>query len=115
MVRSEIKTGVLTERQLEVLLRYIQHVVKFGYPPTMRELMTELDIRSTNGVRGHLAALERKGYLINTGGGARTLSPVHPKVTAAICTGVLNDLIQHVPDIEATVKALEAQFVVAFA
>lgn len=35
-----------------------------GYPPTIREIGTEFGIRSTNGVRYHLNALERGGFVV---------------------------------------------------
>jgi len=34
-----------------------------GYPPTLRELAQALHVKSPNGIRQQLTALERKGYL----------------------------------------------------
>lgn len=52
-----------TERQLEVLGFIYEHHKKKGYAPSIREIGSELSIRSTNGVNDHLKALERKGLL----------------------------------------------------
>lgn len=53
----------LTERQ-QALLQYIeQEVNTSGVPPSIRQIGTALGISSTNGVRAHLKALEKKGYI----------------------------------------------------
>jgi repressor LexA len=53
----------LTERQREILAFIVKETESRGFPPTIREIGEEMDIRSTNGVNDHLKALERKGYL----------------------------------------------------
>lgn len=54
----------LTERQ-EQILRFIRDFVQqSGYPPTLREIAKEFNLSSTFGVKRHLDALEKKGYLI---------------------------------------------------
>lgn len=53
----------LTQKQGEVL-RYIAEVVRQqGYPPTLREIGERFGISSSNAVRAHLRALEKKGYI----------------------------------------------------
>lgn len=52
-----------TDRQLEVLREVAAFRGAFGTSPTVRELGEALDIKSTNGVKDHLVALERKGLL----------------------------------------------------
>lgn len=52
-----------TDRQIEVLREVAAFRDAFGASPTVRELGEALDIRSTNGVKDHLVALERKGLL----------------------------------------------------
>jgi hypothetical protein len=47
-----------------------------GIPPTTREIGTALGITSPNGVRGHLMALQKKGYLKSTPLKSRTLAVV---------------------------------------
>jgi repressor LexA len=54
----------LTERQKQILDFIVRESEARGFPPTIREIGEEMDIRSTNGVNDHLKALERKGYLL---------------------------------------------------
>src|ERR1700704_2956826 len=53
----------LTDRQKQILHFIVRESELKGFPPTIREIGEEMDIRSTNGVNDHLKALERKGYL----------------------------------------------------
>lgn len=53
----------LTDRQ-RTILEFIEHrILRRGVAPTIREIGAEFAIKSTNGVRQHLSALIRKGYL----------------------------------------------------
>jgi len=53
----------LTDRQ-EYILKFIQQFLQEnGYPPTLREIGKRFDISSTFGVKRHLDALTKKGYL----------------------------------------------------
>ena len=57
----------LTERQREIL-NYIEREVRTtGVPPSIRQIGVALGISSTNGVRAHLQALEKKGYIRRVG------------------------------------------------
>ncbi len=53
----------LTERQEEILLYIKQFLESNGYPPTLREIGKRFNIASTFGVKRHLDALAKKGYL----------------------------------------------------
>ena len=65
----------LTERQREILEFIVRETEARGFPPTIREIGEEMDIRSTNGVNDHLKALERKGYLNRGEQQSRSLVP----------------------------------------
>lgn len=52
----------LTDRQSAVY-HFIAQRISTGIPPTVREIGAEFGISSPNGVRVHLAALERKGWI----------------------------------------------------
>lgn len=65
----------LTDRQSEILSFIVKETEMRGFPPTIREIGEEMDIRSTNGVNDHLKALERKGYLIRGEQQSRSLVP----------------------------------------
>lgn len=66
----------LTKRQQEVLDYIRTCITDHGYPPTLRELGSQLGISSTNGVNDHLKALERKGYLSRDEAKSRALVPI---------------------------------------
>ncbi|RYF10146.1 MAG: hypothetical protein EOO40_05710, partial [Deltaproteobacteria bacterium] len=70
----------LTPRQREIVDFIAERIHACGYAPTIREIGTQLGIRSTNGVADHVKALKRKGYLAQTPQKSRTLCPVphHP-------------------------------------
>lgn len=53
----------LTERQRRVLAFVESQITERGHCPTIREIGSFFGISSTNGVRTHLAALIKKGYL----------------------------------------------------
>ena len=53
----------LTERQREILEFIETEIRQRGHSPTIREIGERFAIRSTNGVRTHLTALLKKGYL----------------------------------------------------
>jgi len=54
---------ILTKRQQDILDFIESFMQKRGYPPTLREIGSEFGIKSTNGVRVNLAALEKKQYI----------------------------------------------------
>jgi repressor LexA len=54
----------LTDRQNEILIFIKEFVTENGFPPTLREIGKRFQISSTFGVKRHLDALEKKGYLI---------------------------------------------------
>jgi repressor LexA len=53
----------LTARQQQILDYINQEVDTTGVPPSIRQIGAALGISSTNGVRSHLKALEKKGYI----------------------------------------------------
>ncbi len=54
---------ILTKRQQEILDFIESFHQERGYPPTLREIGNQFGIKSTNGVRVNLAALEKKQYI----------------------------------------------------
>jgi repressor LexA len=53
----------LTDRQEEILLFIKQFTLESGYPPTLREIGKHFQISSTFGVKRHLEALVKKGFI----------------------------------------------------
>jgi len=64
-------TSGLTNRQREVLDFIKDEIAGRGYPPSFREIASNFDIKSTNGVKVHMDALEKKGYINREPGLAR--------------------------------------------
>jgi repressor LexA len=77
--------NTVTDRQ-QAIYDFIRVTIdKRGLPPTMREIGEEFGIRSTNGVEGHLAALERNGLISRQRGKSRGLSVrARERLTVAI-------------------------------
>ncbi len=53
----------LTERQREIYDFIQEKIETGGYPPTVRDIGDEFQIKSPNGVMCHLKALEKKGLI----------------------------------------------------
>ncbi len=53
----------LTEKQNKILDLIKKYKAKHGYPPTIREICKELNLKSTATVHTHLNNLENKGYI----------------------------------------------------
>jgi len=71
----------LTARQQEILDFITASLNERGYPPTIREIGSQMGIRSTNGVNDHLKALERKGFLTRDDLKSRAIRPTGFEVT----------------------------------
>ncbi|EXJ24151.1 SOS-response repressor and protease LexA [Alkalibacterium sp. AK22] len=52
------------EKQFEILQYIYEQVNKKGYPPTVREIGIATALSSTSTVHGHLARLEKNGYIL---------------------------------------------------
>jgi len=57
----------LTTRQQQIYDFIVSFTRERTYQPSMREIMLEFGFRSTNSVKCHLRAIERKGYIEQTG------------------------------------------------
>lgn len=63
----------LSDQQRKVLAVIVEWTREHGYPPTFREIGARMRIKSANGVRDHLDALERKGWIKRTPAEARSI------------------------------------------
>ena len=66
----------LTEQQQKVLDFIGDHSHRTGFPPTLREIGDALGLPHVNAVRGHVTALEKKGYITRTADKARSIRVV---------------------------------------
>ncbi len=53
----------LTKRQKQFYDFIVESIKVRGYPPTIRDMMKQFGISSTNGVRSTLFAIEKKGFI----------------------------------------------------
>ncbi len=53
----------LTKRQTDILNYIKEYIVTKGYPPTVREIGTALQLSSPATIHSHLSKLEEKGYI----------------------------------------------------
>lgn len=51
-------------RQEDILHFIYEHTKNRGFPPTVREIGEQVGLSSTSTVHGHLARMEKKGYLL---------------------------------------------------
>ena len=68
----------LTEKQKLMLDTVKKYLAKYGYPPTVRELGSELDLSSPATTHFHLSKLESKGYIKKGKGKNRTIELLVP-------------------------------------
>ncbi|MGE5436993.1 MAG: transcriptional repressor LexA [Syntrophothermus sp.] len=66
--------NVLTDRQKNILDFIQQYRDEVGYPPTLREIGKKFGITSTFGVKRHLDALVKKGFLSVESNSSRAIS-----------------------------------------
>lgn len=66
--------NTLTDRQSEILNFIEQFRNENGYPPTLREIGKRFEIASTFGVKRHLEALVKKGYIAIESNASRGIS-----------------------------------------
>ena len=81
----------LTPRQQEILDVICQVIAEKGIPPTIAEIAEAIGVSSSNGVRGHLQALERKGA-ISLIAGARGIQVNQSALTDVTATQNYDDL-----------------------
>lgn len=74
MVKIKVK-DTITIKQEHALKEIIGYIETFGYPPTMKELGYKLGLSET-GIRAHVSALVKKGYLKKRHYTARGIEPI---------------------------------------
>ncbi len=71
---------LLTKRQSEVFDFIRDAIATRGMPPTVAEIAVAMRVSSTNGIRGHLQALARKGVIELIPGASRGIRLLKPVV-----------------------------------
>lgn len=70
----------LTDRQKDILDFIQQFAEANGYPPTYREIGKHFNIVSTFGVKRHIDALAKKGFIMVTSKTSRTIAVVNDEL-----------------------------------
>lgn len=73
----------LKDREEKILKYMISEIKKKGYPPTVREICTALNIKSTSTVHKDLENLEQKGFIKKDPSKPRALMVIDPKSQVA--------------------------------
>ena len=55
--------GRITKKQTEILEYIKSQILNKGYPPSVRDICTAVNLKSTSSVHAHLKALEKNGYI----------------------------------------------------
>jgi repressor LexA len=91
----------VTERQMAVYEFIRDKIRNRGYGPTVREIGTEFDISSPNGVVCHLKALEKKGIITRESNLSRAIQlaaePIEERglpLAGMIAAGVLHEAVE---------------------
>jgi len=63
----------LTAQQKRVLDFMVEYLASKGFPPTLREIGEGIGLSNVSAVRGHVSALEKKGYIVRTADKARSI------------------------------------------
>jgi SOS-response transcriptional repressor LexA len=80
-----------TLRQMDVLTFMRAYLLKYGFPPTLREIGESLGIASPNGVMCHIRGLRKKGLVHKVGYGmSRTWMPIVEKGCCPACARQLD-------------------------
>lgn len=88
----------LTDRQ-EAILQFIQQFLsENGFPPTLREIGKQFQISSTFGVKRHLDALVKKGYITIESNASRGIAVLqNDEFTSNISDTVKNEFFSKIP------------------
>lgn len=55
--------GKITSKQREILEFMKEQILSKGYPPSVREICSAVNLKSTSSVHSHLETLEKNGYI----------------------------------------------------
>ena len=83
------KKNQLTDRQEEILNFINSYREVNGFPPTIREIARQFGLSSTFGVKKHLDALVKKGYLHIESNASRGISTIHNTLQSLFAMKIL--------------------------
>lgn len=65
--------GKISEKQQQILDYIKEQILNKGYPPSVRDICSAVDLRSTSSVHSHLEKLEKNGYIRRDPSKSRTI------------------------------------------
>lgn len=68
----------MNETCIQLYNRIVAFIGQFGYPPSLREMATLMDINSTSLIAGYMRVLESWGWIAVTNNKSRTLRLTRP-------------------------------------
>jgi repressor LexA len=68
------RSAKVTDKQQQIYEFIVNWIDRVGYPPSIRDIGTEFEITSPNGVTCHLKALEKKGLISRPKNKARAIT-----------------------------------------
>ena len=80
-----MKYGKISNKQQEILDYIKSEIINRGYPPTVRDICTAVNLKSTSSVHSHLATLEREGYILRDKTKPRAIEIVDDSFNSARC------------------------------
>jgi len=88
----------LTDRQQSILTFIRQYLQENGFPPTLREIGKNFGIASTFGVKRHLEALEKKGYITIESNASRGIAVIEDDgYNSIISETIRNEFFNKIP------------------
>lgn len=72
-MKEWLNMNTLSEKEQRILDYIKDNINRNGYSPSIRDIRTDLDIKSTSTVHTYLSRLEKKGYIQKENGKSRTL------------------------------------------
>ncbi|MCR5796626.1 MAG: transcriptional repressor LexA [Eubacterium sp.] len=68
--------GRISSKQSEILEYIKEQILEKGYPPSVREICTAVNLKSTSSVHAHLETMEKNGYIRRDPSKPRTIEIV---------------------------------------
>jgi SOS-response transcriptional repressor LexA len=91
---SRLQNKPPTNQQQNVLNAIAEHMREHGFAPSLREIGAAIGLPNLNAVRGHLAALEKKGYVTRAPDKARSIQLVHSPSLLSQVKRKLHDVLR---------------------
>ena len=79
--------GRITQKQSEILEYIKSQILNKGYPPSVRDICSAVNLKSTSSVHAHLESLEKNGYIRRDPTKPRTIEIIDDNFNIGIYNG----------------------------